>query len=108
MDGCCTSGKCVWRRWHDETLLDVALDSLPCSSAERNVLRAGIYRVSDEQYRDGTYNMYHCTPCPRCKESYRVPTQDRRVECSDCGFTEPASEKCVDPYYLPGLYGGDR
>lgn len=50
--------------------------------------------MSAELDEDGR-NMYGCTPCPKCGETYRTPTQHvhptkpDRVLCDDCGFEEP-------------------
>lgn len=35
-------------------------------------------------------NMYGCTPCPKCKDTYRWPTQYDTIVCDDCGYSEPA------------------
>ena len=42
-------------------------------------------------------NMYGCQPCPHCGGEYRVPYQDGRIECDDCGF----KEKSVRPADVP-------
>ena len=37
-------------------------------------------------------NMYDCTPCPRCGDTYRVPYQRGPVllvECDECDHIEP-------------------
>lgn len=40
-------------------------------------------------------NMYGCQDCPKCGSRYRVPYQNSdgslRIDCDDCGWTEPAT-----------------
>jgi hypothetical protein len=31
-------------------------------------------------------NMYGCLPCPKCGSKFRWPTQDRTIQCDDCGL----------------------
>jgi hypothetical protein len=33
-------------------------------------------------------NMYGCLPCPKCGSKFRWPTQDRTIQCDDCGLIE--------------------
>lgn len=36
-------------------------------------------------------NMYGCLPCPKCGSKFRWPTQDRTIQCDDCGLVEALS-----------------
>lgn len=36
-------------------------------------------------------NMYGCSPCPKCSSQYRWATQQKTIQCDDCGFVEDRS-----------------
>jgi hypothetical protein len=43
-------------------------------------------------------NMFGILPCPKCGSVFRWPTQQRTIQCDDCGLVEPAPNKLeVEP-----------
>ena len=48
-------------------------------------MSAPLYAAPDRTMR----NMYDCTPCPKCRDTYRYPMKDGLIHCDGCRYTEP-------------------